>query len=145
MNHKKTLFLLLLLTNFDIYFSPAIHASEKNKIELTGKRLVDTRIQPSLGLENIFLEGIVSLIEKKVKRIVIRDQSILVNSETVFINEDSSRPFTLRDLKVGSGIRVSVIYEKGELLASSIDLFDKPKKGKLDDEDYQETSTILFD
>ena len=83
-------------------------------------------------MENVFLEGSISLIEKKEKRIVIKDQSILVTPKTSFTNNNSYRPMTFQDLKIGSEIRVNVIYEKGELEASlSINWINKQKEQKM--------------
>ena len=117
----------------------------KKKISLTKEKLSGSAIRPSLGLENIFLEGSISLIEKKEKRIVIKDQSILVTPKTSFTNNNSYRPMTFQDLKVGSGIRVNVIYEKGEVEAISIHELDQQTKRTQKDENNQEQAAILFD
>ena len=116
MKYKKMIFLFFFLISYSI----TSLASEKEKMSLTNERLSGAGIQPSLGLENIFLEGTISLIEKNERRIVIRDQSILIKSQTSFTRENSSVPLSFQDLKIGSEIRVDVAYEKGELTASSI-------------------------
>ena len=117
----------------------------KRKMSLTKERLSGTGLQPSLGLENIFLEGTISFLEKNEKRIVVRDQSILITPKTSFTSENSSLPLTFQDLKVGSGVRVSVAYEKGELTASSIHEFNQQTQRKQTNENKKERSTILLD
>ena len=119
MKYKKMIFLFFFLISYSI----TSLASEKEKMSLTKERLSGAGIQPSLGLENIFLEGTISLIERNERRIVIRDQSILIKSQTSFTRENSSVPLSFQDLKIGSEIRVDVAYEKGELTASSIHQF----------------------
>ncbi len=121
MKYKKMIFLFFFLISCSI----TSLASEKEKMSLTKERLSGAGIQPSLGLENIFLEGTISLIEKNERRIVIRDQSILIKSKTSFTRENSSVPLSFQDLKIGSEIRVDVAYEKGELTASSIHQFNE--------------------
>ena len=141
MKYKKMIFLFFFLVSYSI----TSLASEKEKMSLTKERLSGIGIQPSLGLKNIFLEGTISLVEKNERRIVIRDQSILVKSQTSFTRENSSVPLSFQDLKIGSEIRVGVAYEKGELTASSIHQFNEQKKTKQRNDNKKERSTMLLD
>ena len=121
MKYKKIVFIFFFLISYSI----TSLTSEKEKISLTKERLSGVGIQPSLGLENIFLEGTISFLEKNERRIVIRDQSISITPKTSFTRENSSVPLSFQDLKIGSEIRVGVAYEKGELTASSIHQFNE--------------------
>ena len=141
MQYKTMFFLSILLISYNIISI----AYEKEKMNLTKERLSGTGLQPSLGLENIFLEGTISLLEKNERRIVVRDQSILITPKTSFTSENSSLPLTFQDLKAGSGVRVSVAYEKGELTASSIHQFNQQTQRKQTNENKKERSTILLD
>ena len=141
MKYKKMIFLFFFLISYSI----TSLASEKEKMSLTKERLSGAGIQPSLGLENIFLEGTISLIEKNERRIVIRDQSILIKSQTYFTRENSSVPLSFQDLKIGSEIRVGVAYEKSELTAYSIHQFNEQKTTKQRNDNKKERSTILLD
>jgi len=141
MQYKTMFFLSIFLISYNIISI----AYEKEKMSLTKERLSGTGLQPSLGLENIFLEGTISFLEKNEKRIVVRDQSILITPKTSFTSENSSLPLTFQDLKVGSGVRVSVAYEKGKLTAYSIHQFNHQTQRKQPNEDKKERSTILLD
>ena len=141
MQHKTFFFLFIFL----ISYNTTSITYEKEKISLTKEHLSGIGIQPSLGLENMFLEGTISLLEKKERRIVVKDQSILITSKTSFISENSSAPLSFQDLKTGSRVRVSVVYEKGELTAYSVHQFNEKTKRKQRDENKKERSTILLD
>ena len=141
MQHKTFFFLFIFL----IFYHTTSITYEKEKISLTKEQLSGIGIQPSLGLENMFLEGTISLLEKKEQRIVVKDQSILITSKTSFISENSSAPLSFQDLKNGSRVRVSVVYEKGELTAYSVHQFNEKTKRKQRDENKKERSTILLD
>jgi len=141
LKYKKIIFLFFFLICYEI----TSIASEKEKISLTKERLSGVGIQPSLGLKNIFLEGTISMLEKNERRIVVRDQSILIKPKTSFTRENSSVPLSFQDLKIGSEVRVSVAYEKGELKASSIHQFNEQKKIMQNDENKKEKTSILLD
>ena len=61
MKYKTMIFLFFFLISYNIISL----ASEKEKMSLTKERLSGAGIQPSLGLENIFLEGTISFLRKK--------------------------------------------------------------------------------
>ena len=141
MQHKTFFFLFIFL----ISYNTTSITYEKEKVSLTKENLSGIGIQPSLGLENIFLEGTISLLEKKERRIVIKDQSILITTKTSFTGGKETLPLTFQDLKIGAGVRVSVAHEKGELTAYSIHQFNEPTNRKQRDENKKERSTILLD
>ena len=86
MRYNKMIFLFFFLISYNI----TSIAYEKEKMSLTKERLSGLGIQPSLGLDNIFLEGTISLLEKNERRIVVRDQSIVITPKTSFTGEKNS-------------------------------------------------------
>jgi len=141
MKNQRFLTLLSLIVSLNI----AISQAETTNLKLNNERILGKNTVPTLGLDNLYIEGIITLVDRKENRLVTRDQSISITPTTSFTSDKRGGYITFRDLKIGSAIRLTTVYEEGEIKAISVHELNQVVKAGTKQKKTKEKSAVLMD